>query len=238
MPVSWPQNIQDNSNGTLGSTVSGFNFREEFDGRLTAAITSAGLVGKFYFSTMTNASVNLDSAAPTANTYGFVNLANTGAAAPTIIAVSSQLNIGTADYYLAIRTKIVAKARLGTVATPGFKIGCQSTTVGFIAGNDNANWYALKPGGGTQVLDGTGGTVASPISDATWYVLECIRLTPSGGTQTLTYYINGTAVYSLADSTSMATAQPCIVLNGLAVANGDTIHCDYIGITCARPTSG
>lgn len=130
-------------------------------------------------------------------------------------------DIGTLDTLFSAKVKIVKRSRLETQAAGGFAIGLlnvygASEWIDFVAGSDQANWWATC--NGVSVDTGVN------IIDGSWYDLQAAR--QAGST---TFYINGALVATSAglDGVAVATARRRILTASPAANVGDGFYIDY-----------
>jgi len=232
------QGFHDGINSLLGSSVSALQFREDFPFKPAAALSSAGVMGQFSWAAFAGAPiVNVDDYAPEANTCGFVNVKRdpgAGGTAATACQGNASRIATTGDYWIGMRAKVTAKARLGSLsAGAGFGIGFASSPVAsgvgpsFGTGGDELNWWA---GAG----DGSAFDTGVAATDNTWVVFEIVR---SGGR--LAFFINGIRVREMAAPTAPSYYYPTVSIVGLNVAPGQELCAvDYFGVTVPRPVTG
>lgn len=250
---SWLQNAQDNSNGLLGSTVSGDHFHEDFLTPLTAPIIGTnGVIGdRPMFADLTSFGstsswINVDTTtAPDVNTFGFMTFKRDpgagGSGNSNLFLSGPQHYIGTADFSFAARVRIKAVGNVLPVApaTGGLRVGARDSLnlsfPGFtcIGGGSQVQWYLSHPA--TTIEPSTRGFVPTgiTITDNKWYVLEGTRI---GGV--ITCRINGQVVYTSLDSTSWAQWNPKIDCYSASISAGtEILAVDYIALSTSRPTN-
>lgn len=190
----------------------------------------AGQLGALTILTNTNGAGTMSVAAvdpAAAGQHGVYNVLATNAAAYSFIADGARSHLSTFDFLFSAKVRVVARANLDTYANRGFTVGlfdtneAAGTSCRFIAGNDEANWQVLV--GSTKV------DTLVPIVDGQFYDLQMARLGTS-----VTAYIDGAMVATVAHNVSMPTARRRLSSVSGGAAVGDGFGVDYFKIWSQR----
>jgi hypothetical protein len=176
---------------------------------------------------------------PPAGTFGTVSFVNISGGSDCLgaLVLGRGSYIGTGDFYMRTVLRIVDKAKIGVVHTntalaaltsPGLFVGLTdagTSSVGIVAGNDEANWQVLF--GGSLHDVGSDGA----ITNNTFYKLELERIAG-----TITMSVNGTVVYTASTGLSYVKAVPTIMVTGLDTlgALGEAVTVDEFRLSFPR----